>query len=499
VVYKLNGGAEMFYREHSINKNERIIHHANEPVKNKNPHNDKTHSLFDYDIVKDKRYTEDQFFLHLPITMNFKADGTERINLPVRKALKDSERNYVIGIDRGERHLVYITLIDDKGNIVKSFSGNQIINEYNGKEHTVDYHALLTEKERERMEARQNWNSIESISQLKEGYISQIVHKICQLAIEYDAVIAMEDLNSGFKNSRAKVEKSVYQKFEKMLIDKLNYMVDKKLDPDANGGLLRAYQLTEKFESFRRMSIQNGFIFYVPAWLTSKIDPSTGFVDMLRPRYKSEEDSKSFIGKFKSIVYDKESDLFKFTFDYRDFPGGSADYKGLWTVCSYADRIEMRRDESANGKFMWQRVQLTAEWKKLFDAAGIDCNHGDIKSQILAQSGKSFFEHFMRLFRLTLQMRNSIPENDPAAKSLPASEIDYIVSPVMNSHGEFYDSRRASAATALPTNADENGAYNIARKALWAISVLKDTPDELLQKANISIHNKEWLEYAQNI
>ena len=46
-----------------------------------------------------------------------------------------------------------------------------------------------------------------------------------------------------------------------MLIDKLNYYVDKKLDPDEEGGLLHAYQLTNKLESFDKLGTQSGFIF----------------------------------------------------------------------------------------------------------------------------------------------------------------------------------------------------------------------------------------------
>lgn len=99
---------------------------------------------------------------------------------------------------------------------------------------------------------------------MKEGYISQVIHKICELIEKYDAIIAMGNLNLGFKNSRVKVEKQVYQKFEKMLIDKLSYYVNKKRSNTENGGILRAYQLTNKFESFKKMGVQNGFIFYVP-------------------------------------------------------------------------------------------------------------------------------------------------------------------------------------------------------------------------------------------
>lgn len=487
VVYQLNGGAEMFYRFPSIRAEERVIHPANQPVKNKNPHTDKSHSSFAYDIIKDRRYTQPQFSLHLPITLNFDPQGSERIKFPVRKALKDCEHSYVIGIDRGERHLVYITVVDDQGRIVEQFSGNQIINEYNGTSHTTDYHMLLAAKEEERLKARQNWGTVENIKELKEGYISQIVHKICQLVVKYDAVIAMEDLNSGFKNSRVKVEKQVYQKFEKMLIDKLTYLVDKGLAPEENGGLLRAYQLAEKFESFKRMTLQNGFIFYVPAWLTSKIDPTTGFVDLLRPRYTSEEESKSFIAKFKSIVYDPDEQLFKFSFDYRDFPKGSTDSKGLWTICSNGERIETRRDEAANGNFVSRRVVLTDAWAQLFESAGIDYVGGDLQRQILSQHGKAFFERFMYLLRLTLQMRNSVTGTDE----------DYLISPVRNDEGRFYDSREYDDASCLPANADANGAYNIARKAHWAISVLKTTPDDRLSAAKLSISNKEWLAFAQ--
>ena len=53
-----------------------------------------------------------------------------------------------------------------------------------------------------------------------------------------------------------------------MLIDKLNYYVDKKLDPDEEGGLLHAYQLTNK------LGTQSGFIFYVRPDFTSKIEPT---------------------------------------------------------------------------------------------------------------------------------------------------------------------------------------------------------------------------------
>ncbi len=77
-------------------------------------------------------------------------------------------------------------------------------------------------------------------------------------------------------------------------------------------------------------------------------------------------------------------------------------------------------------------------------------------------------------------------------------EDDYLISPVRNSTGKFYDSRDYKGDNAaLPTDADANGAYNIARKALWAIDVLKNTPEDEIDGAKLSITNAQWLEFAQ--
>ena len=75
------------------------------------------------------------------------------------------------------------------------------------------------------------------------------------------------------------------------------------------------------------------------------------------------------------------------------------------------------------------------------------------------------------------------------------SGIDYLISPVLNAKGDFYDSRLAG--NDMPKDADANGAYNIARKGLMMIDRLKETGDDL--KADLLIRNKEWLKYAQGI
>ena len=484
VVYKLNGEAEMFYREASIKDEEKIIHPANSFIKNKNPENEKKQSKFEYDLIKDKRFTERQFSLHIPITLNFKSPDLALIDYAVRDGLANEANTNIIGIDRGERNLIYISVINSKGEILKQYSINKIISNNN---YTVDYHSLLNDKESERDKARKSWATIGNIKELKEGYISQVVHNICELVVKYDAIIAMEDLNPGFMNSRVKVEKQVYQKFEKMLTKKLNFLADKSIEPDKIGGLLKAYQLTNGAKASKRGK-QDGIVFYIPAWLTSKIDPTTGFASLIKAKYTSVASSIDFFGKFDGIRYNQNADMFEFDIDYGKFPRCYADYKQKWTVCSNGERVRTFRNPQKNNEFDNDVVNLTCEYKKMFEKYNIDYSN-NLKEQIVSQDAKQFFVDLISLFNLTLQMRNSITGN---------TDIDYLISPVRNSFGEFYDSRKYenNPTAKLPKNADANGAYNIARKALWAVEQIKNAEDRT--KVNLSISHKEWLKYAQN-
>lgn len=491
VVYQLNGGAEMFYRKASLKKT-KPEHPAGVPIDNKNPKNLKKQSVFNFDLYKDKRFMENQYFLHLPITMNFKAENVFNINHEVRRAIKYCPTNYVIGIDRGERHLLYVSVVDEQGKIVEKqqYSMNTIINMYDGGSIETDYHKLLDEKEKGRLKSRQDWTTIENIKELKEGYLSQVVHKICELVVKYDAIIALEDLNVGFKNSRKKVEKEVYQKFERMLTDKLAYLVDKKTPVCEDGGLLNAYQLTNKPGNLEN-SKQDGFIMYVPAWLTSNIDPVTGFANLFRLRSNmSLMDMKEFFGTFESIVYNNKDDMFEFSFDYTQFNGGVMSYRKKWTVCTYGERVEKYINPDINNNWDERIIVLTDEFKKLFSQYGISLNE-NLKEAILENSNKQLLSRLLHLFKLTVQLRNSKTGD---------IDIDYIISPVRDAEGRFFDSRNCDKLgyeSDMPINADANGAYNIARKALYAIDIIKSTDDSDLNKAMIYPKNSEWLEYVQ--
>lgn len=345
------------------------------------------------------------------------------------------------------------------------------------------YDKLLDSKEKERDNARKNWDTIENIKELKEGYLSQVIHQICEYVVEYDAIIAMEDLNFGFKKGRFKVEKQVYQKFENMLCEKLKYLVRKDEAPENPGGLLNAYQLTNQDDKYSKK--QNGIIFYVPAWLTSKIDPVTGFVDLLKPKYVSVKSALEFIERIDDIRFNKDENMFEFDIDYSKFPKAASSYRKKWTVCTNGERIINERIKEKNNMWDSKVIVLTDEFEKLFTSYSVDYSN-NIKENILKITDSNFHRKFIKLLSYTLQLRNSVTNN---------TDIDYLLSPVKDEKGVFYDSRRCDAS--LPESADANGAYNIARKALWAISVLQATDEELLNDTNLSIKNSVWLEYAQ--
>lgn len=482
VIYKLNGEAEIFFREKSIA--DPTIHKANQPIANKNPYSENKQAIFKYDIIKDKRYTLDKFQFHVPITLNFKAIGNNYINRDVLAYLKNNPDVNIIGLDRGERHLIYLTLINQKGEILKQKSLNSVVDDKS--KNITNYHDLLDKKESERKSARENWGVIENIKELKDGYLSQVIHELTKMMIENNAIIVLEDLNFGFKRGRFKVEKQIYQKLEKKLIDKLNYLVLKNKNANELGGAYNALQLSNKFTSFKKIGKQSGFLFYVPAWNTSKIDPTTGFVNLFNTKYENVHKSQDFFKKFTDISYNQNQDYFEFKVNnYSDFNKKAEGTRQDWIICTYGQRIISFRNREKNNNWDNKEIILSNEFKNHFTEFKIDFR-SNLKNQIINQNSKEFYSKLLNLFKLTLQMRNSVTN----------SSIDYLISPVMNNDGEFYDSRNASDY--LPKDADANGAYNIARKGLQLINQINEYESDDFSKFNFKNDNKSWLEFAQN-
>ena len=309
--------------------------------------------------------------------------------------------------------------------------------------------------------------------------MSQAIHVITKMITQYNAIVVLEDLNMGFMRGRQKIERSVYEQFERMLIEKLNYLVDKQKDYDCPEGLLRGLQLSTKFDGVNKKGKQNGCVFYVPAWNTSNIDPVTGFINALDTRCDTKEQLYRFFNSFDSIRYNSEKDWFEFDFDYNSFNDKLRGTKTQWTLCTYGSRIRTFRNPDRLNYWDNEEVVLTEEFKKFFASVGIDI-HGNLKESICSLDSSESLKQLMRLMRLLLQLRNSISNTD----------TDYILSPVAQ-NGVFFDSR--AGIEGLPTDADANGAYNIARKGLCMIRQIQDD-----KNAKLALSNKEWLMFVQD-
>ena len=430
-----------------------------------------------HEIIKDRRYTRQEYFFHVPITFNANAEGNEYINENVLNYLKDNPDVNIIGIDRGERHLIYLTLINQRGEILKQKTFN-VVNSYN-------YQAKLQQREKERVEARKSWDSVGKIKDLKEGFLSAVIHEISKMMIENNAIVVLEDLNFGFKRGRFKVERQVYQKFEKMLIDKLNYLSFKDRQASEDGGILRGYQMAQKFVSFQRLGKQSGFLFYIPAAYTSKIDPVTGFVNHFNFNdISNAEKRKEFLMKMERI--EMRNGNIEFEFDYRKFKTFQTDYQNLWTVSTYGKRIVMRIDDKGYKQMV--DYEPTKEIINVFKNKGIQLTEGsDLKALISDFEANtvnaSFFNTLLYAFQKTLQMRNSNA----------ATEEDYILSPVAKDGHYFCSIDEANKGkdalgnwvSRLPVDADANGAYHIALKGLYL----------LRNPETKKIENEKWLQF----
>ncbi len=552
---KLNGEAELFYRKASIESDNIVVHKKGTKVVNRTYLNeekscietlsDDAHSAiykhennisqflpkqFDvlksavkvkelnHDIVKDKRFTTDKFFFHCPITLNFKSPREPiRFNQKVLNYLRNNKDVNIIGIDRGERNLIYISVIDQSGNIITQRSLNTVteINNTSSYSKEVDYAQKLSNKQNNRQEARKNWTTIGQIKNIKEGYLSAVVHEVVKLVIKYNAIVVMENLNSGFKRIRQGIsEKSVYQKFESMLIEKLNYLTFKSNPVDKIGGILKGYQLTDKFDTFTRLGLQSGIVFYVNPSYTSKIDPTTGFANTLvLNNYSDANSRREFFKKFSEISYDSNLDMFKFCIDFsQEGLRNTVNMRNTeWEIYSVGERIvRLPKSKDSGPKEILQN--LTSEYKKLFAQYSIDFESGNniinsITSIDASKSNANFWKSMFFLFKNTLQMRNSSNQfnineincndrNINQNSNLKNKVIDYLISPVMNKEGKFFNSDFADDK--LPLDADANGAYHIALKGLMILK-RNDEFDENDKSSKISlvISNDDWFKFAQ--
>ena len=486
VVLKLNGQAEIFFRKASValtGSQKAKGHHYNE-LKNK----------FSYPIIKDRRFTEDKFFFHCPVDLNFKAPSVpSRFNDKIKTFLRNNPAVNILGLDRGETHLLYYTITDRNGNILDHGSFDTIA----AGERNIDYHAILDTRTENLEKVRESWSEAASIKGFKAGYLSQVLHKITQLIVQYNAIVVLENLNRGFKRDRYKIEKMEYKQFEKALIEKLNYLAFKNKKSRLEAGhYLNAYQLANKFESSEKAGIQNGILFYAVASYAAMTDPVTGFIKNVYAAYESVEKCLKLWASFDSIIYNPARDRFEFTYTLGKIAGNGMYTrkdedkitKRQWTLCSCVVRTRYAitaLDRDGEGK---QEIYcVTDELKKMFENAKVDYRgNPDIGMALLGRQQRTdaaLHQACLYFFNAIMNIRVT-----DRAKASQADEYSFIHSPVE----PFFDSRQAWKN--MPASSDANGAYNMARTGIRMLLEI----DKHASAVDLATTKLDWQEYAQS-
>ena len=170
-------------------------------------------------------------------------------------------------------------------------------------------------------------------------------------------------------------------------------------------------------------------------------------------------------------------DYFEFEVDYNKFRTDKMEQvkKSRWTICTFGDE----RYQYQPTKKEYSKVNVTERMKGLLKTQGIEFDKGnDIRKSITAVENAQFFKDLIFYLKLVLQMRYS-----------DGNDRDFILSPVANENGVFFDSEKA--ADAEPKDADANGAYHIALKGLLQLQKIKKGEKKL------AISNKEWHDFVQ--
>ena len=514
---KLNGEAEVFYRK-AVPLSQLQV------KKDQNGHTLINKKL--QEVIEGFRFSQEKFLFHVPITLNFSLRD-EKINDAVNTYIQ-KEKFLLLGLDRWEKHLVYYSLIDSEGNIRKQGSLNLSFRDSQGNPRSVkkelqyrdpntgewgkkivacsSYNDILDCLASKRDEARKNWKKIGTIKEMKEGYISQVVHEIVEIATQEWALIILEDLNTGFKRWRQKIEKSIYQKFEWALAKKLNFIVDKKKNSNECGSVTHALQLTPPVNGYGDIEKykQVGIMFYTRANYTSQTDPISGWRRSLYLKYDSKKPFDTIREYFTTV--EKRGERYSFI-TRRDAKTGIS-----WEFTSEVDRYTGRKNSHGD----WEQIPFNVT--KTLDELFKNIHTNNIlesfeKEKLLKPTHpclekKTATESLIFTINILMQIRNSSGQND--------RDSDFLHSPVIRSIAESWekvftpfdsrklwdeiDGRETDMNTlSLPSSWDANGAYNIARK--WVIMTehiraWKDAWEPRYDKnssdLNLFVSDEEW-------
>lgn len=403
-LIKLQGGAEIFHRQPQIT--EPYVHKKGSILVNKH-YKDGTLIGNDYsqicdraqrgsvdnvrckeakyDIIKDRRYTVEQFELHFPILIGRNADMSKNdYDELSREWIAESRHTLVIS--RSRKHLLFATIYDDRENVILS-RPLDIANGINYKEHLE----IINIAKKENM---QKWKSVGSDSDLMNGYISSVIKEISDMVLEYKPIVVLETGDASNKG-RQLLPNRVYTQLKDALMNKLAFLVDRSRGLTEPGGLLNPYNLTWINDKSPQKSMDaawNGIVLQTSGFYCSTTDPESGMCNLTYAKTKKEK--KNVIEKIRNFGYNEKEDVFEFDYDIHAF---NKDMSGSFVCRSYGKRSIFEKDGA-------KMLDITQYIRDGLASAGID--YKAEKTIDLKSVDKGSIDIVFNCIRYVLQMDN---------------------------------------------------------------------------------------------
>lgn len=292
--------------------------------------------IADYDIIRNKRYMEDKYFISMSYIQNAKV-SERAINTISQEVINEMKNGYrTLSVIRGTTDLIYYTLYDKDRSIMKEGNLNKIGD--------VDFWSKLKQLNKERVLGKSDdWNYNLTVKGIKTSYLNSVIGEIIRIAVENEAIIVIEEINDTYKNKMSCIDNQDYKAFKNKLENRLIDYKPKTVKNGDVGLLTNSFQLAG---TYKNSSIQNGILFSLNAAYTSSMCPQTGFVNLFDfSNIKTVSDKKIFLSLFDSIWYDEKERLFTFTFDYKNFKTKKEIEKTKWTVYAGKSRTEYDREK----------------------------------------------------------------------------------------------------------------------------------------------------------
>ena len=214
------------------------------------------------EIVKDKRYTEDKWFVQFSFTKNRSvAHAAKGLNDEIRTTIH--ERN-ILTIIRSETDLIYYTITTPNGDVLEKRSLNTIQNR--------DFWKELKEISNERKsEKSNNWKYDKKVKEQRDAYLKLAISVLVKKVIEYDAIVVLERISQEVKDKFSAMDNQTMKSFESMLINRLSDLFFLEVPLGEPGSVTNPYQLCDNTGS----EFQDGIVFFVSPTYTGNVDSTT--------------------------------------------------------------------------------------------------------------------------------------------------------------------------------------------------------------------------------